>query len=177
MKEYQIIYADPPWEYRNKNTGGSMKSGASAKYATMSVSDIRALPIYKIASANCACFLWITVPLLPEGLSVLSAWGFEYKTAIFWRKIMSLGMGYWFRGQVEICVLGIMGKVKAFRIQKPNFVQSKVGYHSEKPTEIRRLIEETGLIPRIELFARQKVNGWDCWGNEVESDISLDEMR
>ena len=86
---------------------------------------------------------------------------------------MSLGMGFWYRGQVELCLVGIRGKVKAFRIQKANFIQSKALRHSEKPEEMRQLIEATGLEPKIELFARQKVEGWDCWGNEVESDIEL----
>ena len=173
MKKYQIIYADPPYSYRNKRTGGSMKSGASAKYPTMELKDIQLLSVARLADLNCACFLWVPVPLLPDGFDILKTWGFEYKTAIFWRKIMSLGMGFWFRGQVEVCLLGVVGKVKAFRIQKPNFIQSKVGRHSEKPEEMRQLIEETGLTPRIELFARKKVEGWDCWGNEVESDIEL----
>lgn len=173
MKKYRLIYADPPYQYRNVRTGGSMNSGAAAKYPTMSFSEIESLPIGNIIDRDCACFLWVPVPLLPDGLSILRAWGFKYKTALFWRKIMSLGMGFWYRGQVEICLLGVSGKLKAFRIQKCNFVQSKASRHSEKPAEIRLLIEETGLIPRIELFARQKVEGWDCWGNEVESDIEL----
>jgi len=150
-----------------------MKSGVSAKYPTMELRDIKLLPVARLADLNCACFLWVPVPLLPDGLSVLETWGFEYKTAIFWRKIMSLGMGFWFRGQVEICLLGIVGKVKAFRIQKANFIQSKAGRHSEKPEEMRKLIEETGLLPRLELFGRKKAEGWDCWGNEVESDIVM----
>ena len=173
MKSYQIIYADPPWKYRNKRTGGSMLSGSASKYPTMALVDIKALPIQKIASKNSVLFLWATVPLLPEAMEVLRMWGYTYKTALFWRKIMSLGMGFWFRGQVEVLLLGIKGKVKAFRIQEPNFVQTKVGKHSEKPPEFRRLIELTNLVPRIELFAREKTPGWDVWGNEVESDIEL----
>ena len=86
---------------------------------------------------------------------------------------MSLGMGFWFRGQVEMLLLGIRGKVKAFRIQEANFVQAKAGKHSQKPDEFRTLIEKSNLTPRIELFARQKTEGWDVWGNEVESDIEL----
>ena len=172
-KKYRIIYADPPWEYRNKRTGGSMKSGAVAKYPVMSLGDIMALPIGGIADSSCTLFLWATVPLLPEALSVVEAWGFKYKTLVVWRKIMSLGMGFWFRGQCELCLVGIKGTVKPFRLQRANFIQAKALNHSEKPEEMRQLIEATGLSPRIELFARQKVEGWDCWGNEVESDIQL----
>jgi len=173
MKKYQIIYADPPWSYKNKKTGGSMKSGAEAKYPTMSIDDICKLPIRDIADKNSVLFLWATVPLLPEAFKVMDAWGYKYKTMLTWRKIMSLGMGFWFRGQTEHLLLGVKGKVKAFRIQKANFIQCKAGSHSTKPVEFRSLIDMTGLEPKIELFARQKTKGWDVWGNEVESDIEL----
>jgi len=166
-KKYRIIYADPPWSYKNKRTGGSMKSGASSKYPTMSVDDICDLPVKDIAHENSVLFLWATVPLLPEALNVMAVWGFKYKTMLTWRKIMSLGMGFWFRGQTEHLLLGVRGKVKAFRIQKANFVQCKAGTHSTKPVEFRTLIELVDLKPRIELFARKKTRGWDVWGNEV----------
>jgi len=173
LKKYQVIYADPPWKYNNKRTGGSMNSGAESKYQTMDIEDIIQMPISLIADKDAVLFLWATTPLLPDALRVLSGWGFEYKTAIYWRKIMSLGMGFWFRGQVELCLLGVKGKIKPFRLQKPNFIQTKALRHSEKPEEMRQLIELTGLQPRLELFARRKVDGWDAFGNEIESDIEL----
>jgi len=176
VRKYQIIYADPPWAYRNKRTGGSMKSGAADKYPVMSLDDILALPVGAIADADAVLFLWATVPLLPEALSVVEGWGFKYKTLVVWRKIMSLGMGFWLRGQCELCLVGVKGKVKPFKLQRANFIQTKALRHSAKPEEMRKLIETTGLFPRIELFARQKVEGWDCWGNEVESDIDLMEL-
>lgn len=166
-KKYQIIYADPPWSYRNKKTGGSMKSGSAVKYPTMSIEEIKALPVGDISESDCALFLWATVPLLPEALEVMKAWGFKYKTSLFWRKIMSLGMGFWYRGQVEMLLLGIRGKVRAFRIQKANIIQTKTRRHSQKPDEFRALIEATDLSPRIELFARERIFGWDSWGNEI----------
>lgn len=172
-KKYQLIYADPPWSYRNKRTGGSMNSGAISKYPTMSIEEIKNMPIGDIVNKDCALFIWATTPLLPEAFEVITAWGFHYKTSLYWCKTMSLGMGYWYRGQVEMLLLGIKGEVKAFRIQKPNFIQTKVREHSRKPDEFYELIEMTGLKPRIELFARNKREGWDCWGNEVESDIDL----
>lgn len=167
--KYKVIYVDPPWSYRNKRTGGSMNSGSEAKYHTMSFEELIALPVRNIMdTSGCVLFLWATTPLLPEAIKLMGYWGFDYKTAIYWRKIMSLGMGYWYRGQVEICLLGIRGKVKAFRIQKANFIQTKALKHSEKPEEMRQLIEETGLGPRIELFARKQVNGWDAIGDGVD---------
>ena len=101
----------------------------------------------------------------------MDEWGFKYKTMLTWRKIMSLGMGYWFRGQCEHLLLGVKGKVKAFRLQECNFIQCKAEKHSKKPEAFRQLIERaTANMPtqdRIELFARQKTPGWDVWGNEV----------
>lgn len=168
MGKYKIIYADPPWSYRNKKTGGSMKSGSVNKYPTLSLEEICNLNIKDLAHKDSVLFLWITVPLLPDGLKVMQNWGFQYKTALFWRKIMSLGMGFWFRGQIEILLMGIRGKVRAFRMQKANVIQAKVGKHSEKPIEFRRLIEDIGLIPRIELFASEKYKGWDSIGYDID---------
>jgi len=166
-KKYRVIYADPPWCYRNKRTGGSMNSGSASKYPVMTLEELAELPVPEIADKDSVLFLWATVPLLQEGVILLNMWGYGYKTSLFWRKIMSLGMGFWFRGQVEVCLLGVRGHVKPFRMQRSNFVQTKALRHSEKPEEVRQLIEATGLEPRIELFARQEVYGWDCWGNEV----------
>jgi site-specific DNA-methyltransferase (adenine-specific) len=150
-----------------------MVSGSAAKYPVMPLRGIMGLPVQDICDKNAVLFLWATVPLLPEALMVMRTWGFEYKTALFWRKIMSLGMGYWFRGQVEILLLGVRGKIKPFRLQMANHHEEKVREHSRKPDWFRAAIEKTGLSPRIELFARQKTKGWDVWGNEVESDVEL----
>lgn len=168
MKKYQILYIDPPWQYKNKRTGGSLTSGAAQKYPVMSLDDIKELPIKDICDENAALFLWATTPMLEEGLDVMKTWGFKYKTAIYWRKLKNLGLGYWFRGQVEVCLFGIKGKVKAFRLQIPNFIQSKVGKHSEKPKEMINIINKIELNPKIELFARQKSEGWDALGFEID---------
>lgn len=166
--KYQVIYADPPWPYRNKNTGGSMISGAANKYPVMDMADIINLPVPGICDRNAALFLWATTPLLPDCLAVLKAWGFRYITAVYWHKTGRLGLGFWYRGQVEPCLLGIRGQVKAFRIQKKNIIQSKVREHSRKPDDIYEYITATDLQPRIELFARQEVAGFDCWGNGIK---------
>jgi N6-adenosine-specific RNA methylase IME4 len=170
-KTYNVIVADPPWQYRNKKTGGSMISGSGAKYPTMSLEDICLLNIPSICQKDCVLFLWGTTPLADYSMKVMDAWGFKYKTKIYWRKIMSLGMGFWFRGQVEECLVDIRGNVKAFRCQKPNFIQSKVRNHSQKPEEFFELVvpvlDKYSLNSRIELFAREEREGWDCWGNEV----------
>lgn len=179
-KKYQVIYADPPWSYRNKKTGGHSDgagpcSGAEQKYNTMELSEICNLPVKEISDKNCCLFLWATTPLLPEGFKVMEAWGFEYKTSIYWRKIMSLGMGFWFRGQVEVCLFGIKGKIPAFHCQKPNFIQSRVREHSQKPNELLGLINPhiENLNPKIELFARERREGWDAWGNQLPTSKQL----
>ena len=172
--KYKVIYADPPYAFRNKRTGGSMSSGSESQYPTMSIQELSVLPVSAVADKDSVCFLWVSVAPLPDSLSLLSAWGYQYKTSLFWRKIMSLGMGYWFRGQVEMCLLGVRGKVKAFRIQKPNFVQSKVRNHSQKPDGVRELIDMTGLFPKLELFARERSPGWDSMGFDIDGkDIRL----
>lgn len=150
-----------------------MTSGAESKYPTMSLEEICALKIP--SDKNCVLFLWATVPLLPEAFKVMEAWGFNYKTMITWRKIMSMGMGFWWRGQCEHLLFGIKGGIKAFRMQEPNFIQAKVLRHSEKPKEFRELIERAtkNLNPKLELFSRKKVEGWHSWGNEIKSDIII----
>jgi len=170
-KKYKTIVADPPWQYNNKKTGGSMQSGATQNYSTLTLDQICHLPVREITEKDAVLFLWCTTPLADYAFEVIDAWGFKYKTKLYWRKIMSLGMGFWFRGQVEECLVCTKGNVKAFRSQSPNIFQSKVREHSRKPEELFNLIdpiiERDGLTPKIELFARYRRDGWDCWGNEV----------
>lgn len=180
MKKYGIIYADPPWHYRVYSKKGAGRS-AESHYPTMTIEEIQALPVSELADKDCALFMWITFPLLKESLSVLSAWGFKFKTIAFvWikqnRKSDSLfwGMGYWTRANVEFCVLATKGKPKRMAKNVHQVIVSHIEEHSKKPDEARRrIVRLMGDLPRIELFARQKTAGWDVWGNEVESDIIL----
>jgi len=196
-EKYNVIYGDPPWSYEQKKTGRDYKHGAEQKYDVMTNEDIMNLPIWEITEKDALCFLWVTVPLLPEGLATLTAWGFKYKTMLTWRKIMSMGMGYWFRGQCEHLILGTKGTVKAFRQQKANFYesqvfdldechQSKAGKHSQKPAHFRELINKAVQVsfatPRkLELFARSRegmfadheYEGWSVYGNQVNNSIEL----
>ncbi|MCK9593972.1 MAG: MT-A70 family methyltransferase [Methanoregula sp.] len=173
---YQVIVADPPWEYRNKKTGGTMKSGSVAKYPTMSLDEICGLNVPEISEKNAVLFLWGTTPLADYPFEVMESWGFKYKTKIYWIKTGRLGLGYWFRGRVEECLVGIKGKVPAFRCQRPNAIQSKARKHSQKPEEFFQLIEpeltRCNLNSRIELFARESRNGWVSWGNEIIDTIT-----
>lgn len=189
MKKYNVIYADPPWAYNKSNSGRGGNSSAVKKYNTMHIDlicSMRNNELRDIVDKNAVLFLWATVPLLPEAMRVIDAWGFKYKTMLTWRKIMSLGMGYWFRGQTEHLILAVRGKVKPFYMQVANFHQCKAGRHSEKPHYFRELIvRATDRVfedpRRLELFARSKINlfgddqfkGWDVYGNEVNNSIIL----
>lgn len=179
-KAFNVIYVDPPWRYRNKTTGGSMKSGSKDKYATMTLDEIMAFgdKIRIIRSRDSVLFLWATVPLLHDALHVMKEWGFQYRTMVTWHKTGILGMGYWFRGVCEHLLFGISGKVRAFRCQLPNIIHHDVLEHSEKPQVFRELIEEaTASMPYrrfLELFARKRVEPWEVWGLEVDSDVNLE---
>lgn len=166
IEKYKLIYADPPWQYDNVTTGRNNTSGAASKYKTMPIEDICEYPLPELASKS-ALFLWCTTPLLPYGFKVMGGWGFTYKTAIYWRKIMSQGMGNYFRGQVEVLLVGTKGKLKPFHCQKANFLQTKVRKHSQKPREIYGLLESLNLNPKVELFARERREGWDVQGDEL----------
>lgn len=169
MTKFKTLVADPPWSYRNKKTGGSMRSGSAAKYPTMSVDDISALDVRSVMDTNSVCFLWGTTPMLPEVFHVLKSWGYNYKTMLYWHKIGRLGLGYWFRGNVEVCLFGIRGKVKAFRCPEPNVIQTIVRKHSQKPDEFYSLVEPVVPFPALELFAARRREGWSCVGYEANS--------
>lgn len=180
-KKYNIIYADPPWQYKVYSKKGLGRS-AESHYPTMSLEDIQALPVRDLAAADCVLFMWTTIPLLKDCFSVMRAWGFTYKTVTFvWikknRKSDSLfwGMGHWTRANAELCMLVTIGHPKRRSAAVHQVIMSHIEEHSKKPEEARhRIIELVGDLPRIELFARQKTDGWDAWGNEVICDITLD---
>ncbi len=177
---YQIIYADPPWHYKNY-ADNTASRWVGNQYGVMSVKDLCALPVSSIADKDCALFLWTTPPLLQEAMLVLTAWGFVYKTKAFcWvkqnKKSMGLftGMGYWTRSNTEDCWLATKGHPKRIDASVHQVIMSPVMEHSHKPSIVReKIVQLMGDLPRIELFARRKVEGWDCWGNEVRSDIKL----
>lgn len=181
IKKYKIIYADPPWKYnRNK-----VKGNAESHYPCMDDEDIYSLPIDRLADDNSVLFLWTTFPKLKEGIKTIERWGFNYKTIGFiWlkqnRKALSwfFGLGFWTRGNAEICLLGVRGKIKRESNKVHQFIISPIERHSKKPDITRdKIIELMGDLPKIELFARQKNEGWDVWGNEVESSIKLEDYE
>jgi site-specific DNA-methyltransferase (adenine-specific) len=179
--KFSVIYADPPWKY----LWGEGKDGGhfapEKHYATMTTQEICALNIKALREKNCALFLWATMPVLPDAFSVMEAWGFKYKTCAFaWVKTkkdgMPLnGMGSYTKSNIEICLLGMRGHIKAADRTVPQILMHERLGHSVKPPEIRSRIEKLfGNVLRIELFARQKVAGWESAGYGIDG-ISVQE--
>lgn len=172
-KQYNIIYADPPWSYNDKASAGNR--GATYKYDLMDDQAILGLPVDEIAADDCCLFMWATMPRLPFAFNVMESWGFKYKTCAFtWVKKNKKadswfwGMGNWSRSNPELCLLGLKGKPKRRSASVHSVVDARIMRHSEKPAEVRdRIVELCGDLPRIELFARHRVDGWDCWGNQI----------
>lgn len=170
QKKYQIIYADPPWCFNFQKRDLKNKNHL---YPTMKASDIVGLPVENIADENCILFLWIMNSELQLALDCIKDWGFEYKTVAFtWvkkRKVkFHFGGGNWTRSNPELCLLAKRGKIKRKSASVRELVIDELREHSRKPDRIRNdIVELVGDLPRIELFARNKTDGWDVWGNEV----------
>ena len=189
-RKYQIIYADPAWSYDDKSLN---RGGAERHYKTMTNEDICDLPIASLADDNCILFIWATFPKLQEGLDVIKAWGFRFKTCAFvWIKTNKrtnpeqqsflpqdsfdsfMGMGRWTRSNAEICLLATKGKPQRKSAGVHQLIYEPIMQHSKKPDIVRdKIIELCGDLEKVELFARETTEGWDVWGNEVDSDINL----
>ena len=185
MEKFNIIYADPPWKYRSRNIHSKFGGGAAAHYNLMTMEEIKNLPINELAAENCALFLWVTFPLLDEQIKMFKEWGFTYKTLGFsWIKTNKndkkpcFGVGYYTKSNCEVCLLGIKGQMKPVSNKVSSVIISERREHSRKPDEIRdKIVELFGDIPRLELFARKKFDGWKAWGNEIDSDIDMETYR
>lgn len=178
-KKYNVIYADPPWRYQDKGCSGS----AENHYNTMKIEDICKLPVSDIADKNAVLFMWTTYPMLSEGLRLIEAWGFKYKTIGFqWiktnkknRGTFFFGLGRWTRGNTECCLIATRGKIGRVNSSISQLIVEPIQHHSKKPDVVReKIVELVGDLPRIELFARNQSDGWDVWGNEVSDEDSSD---
>jgi len=191
--KYQIIYADPPWFYNKRNLfkkdgrRNNFAWGATNHYSVMKTEDICNLPVNKIADTNCILFLWATFPRLPDALKVMQSWGFEYKTVGFvWIKttkngqIRMDGLGNYTMSNAEVCLIGKKGKISRKKTGIKQIILHPKMKHSEKPEETRnRIVELMGDLPRIELFAREKVSGWDAVCKDIDGQdirIALEEI-
>ena len=180
-KQYSVIYADPPWAYQQAGATAKARGTAVKHYPTMTTAEICALPVREIVRGGAACFMWATFPNITEAIKVMEAWGFTYKTAAFvWVKKNRknggnfMGMGAYTRANAEVCLLATRGHPKRQSSKIHQFIISPIEAHSKKPDIVRdKIVELAGDVPRIELFARQTTPGWDVWGNEVTSSITL----
>ena len=174
-KKYSVIYADPAWRHNGnwipqRESDRKYKTGPSAFYQTMPTSDICDLPVKDIADADCLLFMWACSPMLEDALQVGKAWGFDFKTIAFvWYKNKTT-CGFYTLSECETCLVFKRGKIPQPRGKRNirQFLSVKSGKHSVKPYEVRHRITE--MFPhheKIELFARERFDGWDAWGNEV----------
>lgn len=171
-KKYDVIYADPPWRYNDRKCNGACEH----HYDTMTLEEIKKLPIKELCEKDCVLFLWTTYPMLKEALEVMEAWGFKYKSIAFqWIKLNRsgngkfFGLGRWTRGNTEPCLLAVKGKPSRKSNSASQLIEYPLGKHSAKPPITRDKIKELmgEECKCLELFARNNIEGWDCWGNEV----------
>lgn len=178
-KKYKTIYADPPWQFQNRTGKVAPEHKRLTRYGTMTLDEIKQLPVSDVVDEKGHLYLWVPNALLPEGLEVMKAWGFEYKTNIIWEKVRKDGMpdgrgvGFYFRNVTEILLFGIKGSKN--RTLDPgrsqvNLIRSIKREHSRKPDEFIPLIESCSSAPFLEIFARGARKNWDMWGNQATED-------
>lgn len=190
MSGYKLIYCDPPWSFSNKKTGGSMKSGADAQYPTMTIDDLKRMDIQSIADKDCLLVMWWVGSMPQEAIDLVNAWGFTIKNmnGFVWNKLTKhdkpfFGMGFYTRAGSESCIIATRGKPKIANhgvravscLESDNYIESKpVTRHSAKPGVFRKkCLQLMGNVPRLEMFARAEVAGWDVFGNEVNNSINI----
>ncbi|MCL2150849.1 MAG: MT-A70 family methyltransferase [Coriobacteriia bacterium] len=182
-QKFQTILADPPWQFKNRTGKVAPEHKRLNRYATLSIEEIKAIPVAEIADDTCHLYLWVPNALLPSGLQVMEAWGFEYKTNIIWEKIRKdgepdgRGVGFYFRNVTEILLFGVRGtnaRTLSPARSQVNLLRSRKREHSRKPDEIFEIIEQCSNAPYIELFARGRREGWVLWGNEANTDYTPD---
>ncbi|NLG38217.1 MAG: S-adenosylmethionine-binding protein [Clostridiales bacterium] len=180
---FRTILADPPWQFQNRTGKMAPEHKRLNRYTTMKLDEIQALPVSSIADETCHLYLWVPNALLPEGLSVMKAWGFEYKTNIVWEKVRKdgqpdgRGVGFYFRNVTELLLFGIRGtnaRTLAPARSQVNLIRTQKREHSRKPDEIFDIIQNCSEGPYLELFARGTRSGWVLWGNQANEEYVPD---
>lgn len=176
-RKFQTVLADPPWQFQNRTGKVAPEHRRLSRYSTLTLDEIKALPVSTIVADPSHLYLWVPNALLPDGLAVMAAWGFTYKSNLIWQKVRKdgepdgRGVGFYFRNTTEILLFGIRGKnarTLAPGRSQVNVIKSQKREHSRKPDEQYPLIESCSPGPRIELFARGPREGWAVWGNQSE---------
>ncbi len=176
-KKFSTVLADPPWQFQNRTGKMAPEHKRLNRYGTMTLDDILSLPVADIVKETAHLYLWVPNAMLPDGLSVLAAWGFTYKSNLVWHKVRKdggpdgRGVGFYFRNTTELILFGVRGKdartLPPGRSQV-NIIRSMKREHSRKPDEQYQIIESCSPGPFIELFARGPREGWTTWGNQSE---------
>ena len=166
--KYQVIYADPPWQYNDTCESGAIQSrGANKVYPTMTIDQLCDLPISKLSLDNSVLFIWVTSPLLEDVFKIINAWGFKYKSSFIWDKIKH-NLGHYNSVRHELLLIATKGSCVPDNIKLYDSVQSiEKTEHSVKPKAFYEIIETLYNGSKIELFARNKRDGWTSWGNEI----------
>ena len=182
-RRFKTILADPPWQFQNKTGKIAPEHKRLARYSTMQLDEIKALPVANAAEDTAHLYLWVPNALLPDGLAVMAAWGFNYKSNIVWQKIRKdggpdgRGVGFYFRNVTELLLFGVRGK-NARTLQpgrsQVNIISTQKREHSRKPDEQFPLIESCSPGPYLEMFARGERPGWTVWGNQADADYHPD---
>lgn len=177
-RRFGTIMADPPWQFQNRTGKVAPEHKRLQRYDTLTLDEIKALPVERAASDVCHLYLWVPNALLPEGLAVMQAWGFQYKSNLVWHKIRKdggsdgRGVGFYFRNVTELILFGVRGKnarTLAPGRSQVNYLSSRKREHSRKPDEQYPIIESCSRGPFLELFARGDRPGWSCWGNQADN--------
>lgn len=176
-KKFSTVLADPPWQFQNKTGKIAPEHKRLNRYSTLDLEDIKALPVDQVTEERCHLYLWVPNALIEEGLQVMKAWGFKYKSNIVWQKIRKdgepdgRGVGFYFRNTTELILFGVKGKnvrtLKPGRTQV-NVIKSRKREHSRKPDEQYQIIESCSWGPYLELFARGKRKNWTVWGDQSD---------
>jgi len=175
---FGTILADPPWQFQNKTGKVAPEHRRLSRYSTLTLANIKALPVAEISADIAHLYLWCPNALLPEGLEVLRAWGFRYKSNLVWHKVRKdggsdgRGVGFYFRNVTELILFGVRGKGPGTRTLAPgrrqvNLLATRKREHSRKPDELYEIIEACSRGPYVEMFARGGRNGWATWGNQA----------
>ncbi len=175
-KGYGVILADPPWRFTNRTGKVAPEHKRLNRYDTLTLKEIMEIPVSLVAGEKSHLYLWVPNALLQEGLEVMKAWGFQYKSNIVWHKIRKdggpdgRGVGFYFRNTTELILFGIRGKVRTLQPGRSqvNIIKTRKREHSRKPDELYELIEKCSAGPCLEMFARGKREGWDVFGNQAE---------
>ncbi|RIU06939.1 MT-A70 family methyltransferase [Mycobacteroides abscessus] len=172
---FRTVLANPPWRFGNRRSGMSPESGLRHRYHTMALDEICSLPVESVSADNAHLYLWVPSSMLPEGLKVMSDWGFRYITNITWLKTRldgepdGSGVGFYFRNASELLLFGVRGSLRTLPAARgmTNVITARRREHSRKPVEAYHLIEQASPGPRLELFAREARPGWVVWGDEA----------